>query len=522
MSSPAPVQKGDLSLKEVQKKKPDEKSDIDILIVGVEFKGNTIFSDQELRSPWQRFLNKTSKLDEILAVVAELTAKYRNEGYFLSTIVPLAVKSGGGFKIQLVVVEGYIDRVILEPIRDGFFLGPDRERILAYAERIKASRPLHIDDLERGLLLIRDMPGVSVKSVLRPSAKTAGAADLHLLIEHDEFSARLSKNNRGSKTLGRYRVQGSVSLRSWTGRSEETSLGVSTLLPAQDGAGSLGHLQVSHKELIGNNGLSFTSQASYLRSEEGGVLTPLGVEGTAGLVSARLDFPFLRNRKQTLRGHIEGRYQTQKSRLMGETITHDTIWSVRAGASYEKRSNGRIAGAFLAISKGFDVFDNTERNSSQASRTGGWSDFAKIEGGARIDQALWGGLIGRLTIDAQYSPTRLLALEEFYLGGSRYGRAYQASSLSGDSGFAASIELSKTFPLLDPVSIQPYAYIDGGRVWNHDPSGNNSLFSTGAGVRTIFGEKGWFDLSLNVPLSGHDLDDREEAPRLYFSAAVTF
>ena len=61
-------------------------------------------------------------------------------------------------------VEGYVDEVRLE----GEVQGP-REQLEAFAERIKAERPLTATALERNLLLIGDLPGVNVQSVLEPS-----------------------------------------------------------------------------------------------------------------------------------------------------------------------------------------------------------------------------------------------------------------------------------------------------------------------------------------------------------------
>ena len=72
----------------------------------------------------------------------------------------------------------------------------------AYAAKIEKSRPLSVADLERYLLLIDDLPGISTESVLNPAKDAPGAADLVVVVEEDEMDGFVRVDNRGTKFNG--------------------------------------------------------------------------------------------------------------------------------------------------------------------------------------------------------------------------------------------------------------------------------------------------------------------------------
>ena len=56
--------------------------------------------------------------------------------------------------------------------------------------------------LERYLLLMNDLPGLEVRSVIHPASGAPGTAVLVLKVHHKPFSTRTGINNRGSRYAG--------------------------------------------------------------------------------------------------------------------------------------------------------------------------------------------------------------------------------------------------------------------------------------------------------------------------------
>ena len=65
--------------------------------------------------------------------------------------------------IRIDVIEGFVDKVTFQ----GDVTGP-KALLNRYRKKLLNSKPLLSKDLERYLLLVDDLPGLSVKSVLTP------------------------------------------------------------------------------------------------------------------------------------------------------------------------------------------------------------------------------------------------------------------------------------------------------------------------------------------------------------------
>lgn len=498
------------------------------VLAQIKIEGTDFFSEIDSHQITEAYIGQQVSEAELGKIIAQFMALYRNQGYFLTAIKPqiryLSEEDSPDRQIvlELRVIEGFIDQIILEPVEGMVLFSPDQQRILAYSQPILDSKPLHIDVMERALLLIRDMPGITVKSVIRPSKTVQGAANLHLLIKHQDLSFSTHFQNRGSDRIGPYRGQMQGKIRSWTGRSEETALSIAGLVPTGETEGRLRYLSVQHQELLGNQGLSVKGYLSYMDNQEGGALSRLELKGRAFSAGMSLKYPFQRSRRQNIYGEVTLDHVSQTTELLDEQIVKDKLWSMRLKAIFEQIGAGYVTRVKGAISKGLPVFGASLSGDDQLSRLRGKGDYLKFTAEAKHDQLLGAGLIASLTFKGQYSGTRLLSSEEFSLGGTHFARAYQSGSAMGDLGIATGLEIKKSFQAGFGVQLQPYGYVDAGQVWNYDQADNQHLISTGLGVRVSHKWGGWADISLNMPLVDKDLDQYAHAPRLYVSGGFQF
>jgi len=120
--------------------------------------------------------------------------------------------------------------------------------------------------------------------------------------------------------------------------------------------------------------------------------------------------------------------------------------------------------------------------------------FVKANAHLSLARQLADRVILRLAAAGQLTNDRLPAVEQFALGGSEFGRGYEAAALIGDEGYAGSAELAYRAPGL-PDAIRDaelYGFVDGGsttyRARAGAPSLTQSLGSAGIGVRGMIRE----------------------------------
>jgi len=172
------------------------------------------------------------------------------------------------------------------------------------------------------------------------------------------------------------------------------------------------------------------------------------------------------------------------SRIQRDRFQFARLWVEVARATHRFRLDGRFA-----ISHGLDLGSGTERGDPLATRPFGSATFTKFNADVQIVAPLTRKLFLRVDSAAQYSTKALLASEEFALGGSRIGRAFDFNSVTGDHGVGAMAELSYRLGAIKdgPRGVELFTYTDGGGAFRRHASPGlprqQWLASSGAGVR---------------------------------------
>lgn len=484
---------------------------------GVAITGSTVYNQEQLAPLFADYLGKEMSLGEAQGIAERVTIKYRNDGYILSqAVIPEQQLSNGVLKIR--VVEGFIDKVVIQgDVRENSW----RSLINGYGDKIRQRRPLHIATLERYLLLMDDLPGATAKGVVRPSQSTFGAADIVVTVTHKTFEGSLSTDNRGTKYIGPQQWTGTVAANSVLGLYERTTLRGITTNPTSE----LRFVDLQHEEQIGYEGTRLIVSGSYSRTEPSYTLTPLEIEGNSVSLQLKAQHPFIRSRSEnfSLRGLFD--YRNTDTDLLDSDFTDDRLRVLRAGAAYD--FTDRFSGVSLVdaqLSKGINIF-NASESGSDRSRTDGDSDFAKVNLDLSRTQTLPAGFSLLTAVTGQWSDDKLFSSEQFSVGGVGFGSAYDPAEISGDKGVAAKAELRYGHYVGWQYfnAFQLFGYYDIGTVWNVDTTtDNNSLASTGLGVRANFTP--WLSGSaeMGVPLTKQVSVQNDHDPRFFFSLTGRF
>ena len=510
-----PLSELDPEVDPVKKSVPrEELKKIKFVLQKIKVKGSTVYSKRAFNKWQKRYRGRWVNLGLIYTLAEKITAKYRNDGYLLSRaiVVPQKIKDG---VVTIQVIEGYIGNLIIRgPVKGA------KTFLKSYGKRLLHSSPLKARDLERYLLLINDLPGVSVESVLVPSKEEPGASELVLTLEHKDIDARVGIDNRGSKFNGPIQIRGGANSNSALGLYER--VGVQGIITGE--TSELFYFNGFGEIPVSSEGTKLFLSGSFSVSEPGSTLKQFDVEGNSNAFTFRLTHSFIRSRGKNLNGYMGFTTRNSETELLGSNITKDRLRIINIGTSYDFVDQyGGINLASFDLAKGVNLLDATGPGSENLSRADGRSDFTKFSGDFLRLQTLGSGWTFLAGLGWQYAFDPLLSSEEFGLGGTQYLRSYDPSEVTGDQGIALKFELQKGIKTDWKVlkNYQAYLYFDQGTVMLRNPSAGeddkNSLTSAGMGVRTNINDwlSGYFEMGL--PISDNVGTEGNKDPRFFFS-----
>jgi len=427
---------------------------------------------------YEHLLATEVSLADVYAIADAITDKYKADGYVLSrAFVPAQPVPFGSVRIQ--VIEGYVDRIVMRGEVKGL-----RSLIQAYAEKITALRPLQVADLERYILLMNDLPGVTARTALNPSPESPEAYDLIITLEHAFVDGFAHTDNHGSRFVGPVQVLAGVGLNSVLGLYEKTSIRYATARPMSE----LRFVDIEHQENLGSDGTRLILSGSDTFSEPGFTLRDDDVDSRSRRATVALTRPIVRRRNHTVLLNGEATWRNSRSTEQGVPSRDDRLRVLRLGGTYFFRADwGGGNRLTVTASQGVNVLNASTPGSPNLSRSDGKSNFTKIAASILRLQQLSQSWALLFTAQAQKSADPLLSAEEFLLGGKAFGRAFSPAELAGDDGGAFSIKAQYTGePGLDFLkNYQLYIYYDKGAVWNFnsgsDPA-HRTLASLGAGA----------------------------------------
>lgn len=493
----------------------------------VTVEGASSLPESEIHSVYADKVGSEITLADVYQIANEITLKYREEGYILTqVVVPPQVIDSGNVKLQ--AVEGFVDKVNVQ--------APEGESeaamnlIRAHAARLANGGALNNRDLERHLLLINDLPGISARSILSPSTTTPGAADITIMVERDPLDGMAGIDNFGSRYLGPVNLSGALTTNSMLGWNESLTAQV---VVAPQGGQELAYGSLKYEMPIGTYGTKGSILASVADTDPGYDLSQFEVRGLSQLISLRIEHPFIRSRNENLSGYAGFDWKNVRSSNNVELTRKDKIRALRFGGDYDFLDTimGIGFNAFgVEISRGLDIMGASDEGDANLTRAQGDPQFTKITLEAQRLQRITNKVNLLVKAEGQMSDGPLLSSEEFGVGGIANGRGYDPSEIVGDEGMAGKVELQWNNPW-DYESqwvnkVQLYSFFDAGRIWNDDAttSATKSDTLTSAGLGTRIKLTGDVDTGLAVafPLNRDVQTQGDKDPKVYFNLNKRF
>lgn len=440
--------------------------------------GAKAFTENQLLAVSGFVQNTSLSLTDLRAFAARITDYYHQHGYFVAqAYLPVQdIKDGS---VTIAVIDGEYGKIIL---RNQSGLSDDLANSLLSG--LHTGDPITSAPLESRLLLLSDLPGVTVKSTLVPGA-TTGVSDLLVdVMPSKSITGSIDADNAGNRYTGAYRLGATVNLNNPSGHGDVASLRVLT-----SGSG-LNYARISYQTQIGKArvGVAYSD----LRYQLGREFAPLRANGTAQVASVFGSYPLIRSRDSNLNGHLG--YDDKKFRDRIDSVpsvADKKVHVLTAGISgdhSDRLGAGGVTTFALSASSGLLDLQTPAKRDEDAATAKSNGHYNKLAFSAARLQNITDTLSLYGAISGQLASKNLDISEKMELGGMYGVRAYPEGEGYADQGYLLTLEARQLLPKIVPTmpgNMQLIGFVDSGSVTiNKNPwtADRNHRTLSGAGV----------------------------------------
>ncbi len=392
------------------------------------FVGNKLISSQELAFALIPFLNKELSFDGLLLAADAVAAAYKDFGVLARAYLPEQDVSEGLITIQIVEAR-------FAGVRTNEYVSElvGLEAVEAYFNKAQAlGEPLRLNKIDRAILLVDDLPGVSIIGTLEPGQSEGETALLIQAKDESRFLGDLGFDNTGSRSTGSNRLTVNMAINSPGQRGEILS---ANAIHTQ--GSKYGRLYLNVPD--GFDGLRLGLSVS--------TLTYKVIEGpgAAVAVKGRSSSKGIDSNYPIIRGRLHNVYWS--TAIDNKSFFTEDMSSVRSDYESDSFKTGLSGNAF-------DDFGGGGSNSASVNYTNGKLKYAlqnsqligidpkfnKLNYSFNRQQSIVESHSIFLSLQGQHAIQALDSSEKFYLGGSQSVRAYPTSELGGDRGYLVSAE----------------------------------------------------------------------------------
>ena len=286
-------------------------------------------------------------LNDLDALAERVTQAYHDHGYPLdAAYVPAQTLHDG--VVQIEVVEAHYGNISLQNQS-----AVSNRPLNATLSPLQSGQPVTEYALERSLLLLSDIPGALINSVLLPG-DTPGSSDLQVdVTPAQRYTGTLGLDDYGNRYTDRARLSGTFDVNGLLHQGD--LLDLSALTSGSD----MNYGRIGYRYLLNGQGTTMGAAVSGLDYTLGNGLSDLHAHGTAQVESLNLLQPFIRNTAYNLYGQIEFDHRRLRDDIdvaFIETDRHTNSWT--ATLAGDQRDSTGITNFNLSATYGHLGFDN--------------------------------------------------------------------------------------------------------------------------------------------------------------------
>ncbi len=448
------------------------------------------FKIQRKGKAYSILVNSEAYLAFVYAVAQEITNKYQSDQFLLArAIVPEQKINQKGSSIEICVAEGYLSSapsIVLPPETKNS--DKIKRKLAPHLSKLTKMKPLDFRALERALLLIRDMPGVEIKTTFKQALNTkkikkskvtssicetalnngAGSTALEVRAFVKRIDGEISVDNFGTESLGPEIIRFKVGANSVFKAGDMFALSVGN---ATDSGETL-NFKINAQTPIGTNGIKAKFFHSSGEAEPGGfgVGSGINVTNSTQVTGVSVEYPYIRSRKKNLAFEVGLRSHKVLTDSAAGSLEDSNLSTLRLRSTYDFSDKYQavnlvsvelVAGLSGEFSSNVSADRNLNENFVMAR-----GELARYQA-ISLPQKATGNLTWINSLSWQYTDDPLFSSEEFALGGREYGRGYDLAVITGDQAVAAKSELQYTNKT-KYGTYKTYGFADYGQVKNID------------------------------------------------------
>lgn len=476
--------------------------------------GSRVFDEADFQEVLSPYTDRPLSFAELLQARTAITEFYKDKGYITSgAFIPPQRLSEGVVQIQ--VVEGQVEEVNVS--------GNNRlsDNYISKRLALGDGKALNVNDLLTSLQMLQLNPLIDTLSAELSAGSSPGMSVLDVRIkEAPAFRTSLSIDNGRSPSVSTFRQQASI------GHDNLFGFGDSFRANFTNTEGSK---QWEFNYGIPINARNGTLSFNYSTTDSEIIEPPfdrVDIQAESRNYELTLRQPLIQTPTREFTMGLTGSRRRSQTSLLGVNFPLSrgasdngvTKLSVlRWFQEFTQRDNKQVFAMRSQFSLGTGWLDATVNSSEPDSRFFAW------RGQAQWLRVLAPATVLLLRSDIQLSPTELVPLEQFGLGGFETVRGYRQDALLTDNGAFASAELR--IPLYrsqnNQMLLQVAPFFDIGTAWNSDNAENpedNTLASVGLGLRFQLGDSLTARIDYGYPLIDINSRDRTwQENGFYFS-----
>ena len=412
---------------------PDAQDKATVFVRRFLFQGNTLLSSEVLTQLLQDRSLQNLSTDQLYAATEKVRQAYADAGWMADVSLPEQDVTEGDVRLQ--IVEATMGELVLlgdpsQPISHNHI----REIFKAHHAQGEA---LRIQALDRALLLVKDLPGVSIEGGLREWTAEKTSRDVVLQVASQATqSADILLDNAGSRSTGRERALANLRWSNPMGRGDQATL---TALKT-DGST---YLRGEVSWPWGYRGWRLSLYDAHLSYR---LVAPEFVashaQGTSNTLGLSATYPVVRSSVQNLFANFQVERKGFDNQVNG--ATESQYKSTLLGAGLSANANDAWEGfstASLQWVHGQLNLNGSPTQSRDAAGAQTAGRFGKAQYSLTRVQPIASRWEAYAAFNGQWASKNLDSSEKFTLGGENGVRAYPGSEGVGAQGQVANLEL---------------------------------------------------------------------------------
>jgi hemolysin activation/secretion protein len=490
-----------------------------VTVTGFRISGAVSFPESQLAELIKPWVGRRLDINGLNEAAGAITRFYQAQGHLLSYAYLPAQRVADG-TIEIAVLEGRLEGSQIVTAQD---VRLHDEVIQAHTDPLVGSAPLVEPDVERQLLLLNDIPGVTARAAFTPGSSTGAAQMVVSVAEEEPLAFHVEFNNYGTRSTGEFRVGLGLELQDLFGWGDDTV--AHTLVSTH---GNLVSGSLASSVPLGGNGWRLGAEVAHLTYELAGNYAQLGATGSADTLGLHFSYPFLRSFDANLSARAGYEYKRLRDDILLVGTTNPRRNDIaRLSFDFDRRwgASGASAGSISFDAGDLQLLDDVAK-AQDASSLMTDRAYRKISGQLAHRQALYGPVGLYFHFSGQGSGGNLDSSEKLGLSGPGAVRAYAPGETAVDQGGVATGELRLAQDYLGGNLLWAVFIDQGVGLIDRLPLagvGGNKVRLTGSGLAVQW-SAGPIELNASLAWRGTHLPTAEGGdpqPRVYVQLVVT-